>query len=58
MAIVTEEGGAAHTINLCRNCYKEKKGKAEVNSVKWRALVEQKSSRGELRAAFGVDELL
>ena len=48
VAIVTE--GAAHTINLCRNCYNErraKQGEAEVNGVCWKALVEQKSSCGK-----------
>ena len=38
-AVVSEHGGAAHTINFCKNCYNErqvKQGEAEVNSVKWR----------------------
>ena len=45
VAIVTQ--GAAHTIDLCRNCHNErraKQGEAEVNGVCWKALVEQKSS--------------
>ena len=49
-ANVSEEGGAAHANNLCRNCYNErrvKQGEAEVNGVKWRALIEQKSYYGQ-----------
>ena len=33
-------------------------GEAEVDGVKWRALVEQKYSRGNLQAAFGADQIL
>ena len=39
---VTEEGGAAHTINLCKKCHKQrrlKQGEAEVAASKWRAPV-------------------
>ena len=31
---------------------------AEVNGVKWRALIEQKASRGKLWAAFGLEQLV
>ena len=47
-AVVSEEGGAAHTINLCRNCYNErrvKQGETEVTG----ALFEQKAFRGKLQ---------
>ena len=60
MAVVSE-GGATHTIKLCRKCYtvrRVKQGEAEESGVKWRALVEQKSSQGKLWAAFGVDKFL
>ena len=48
---MTGEGGAAHTINLCKTCYNEmrlKQGEEEVAASKWRALVEQKAFRGTL----------
>ena len=60
-AHVAEEGGAAHTINLCRNCHNErrvKQGKAEVNGVNSMAMTGQKSSRGKLWVAFGVEQFL
>ena len=60
-AIVTEEGGAAQTINLCKKCHNErraKQGEAEVAASKWRALIEQKASRGKLWASFGVEHFL
>ena len=56
-ALVSDEGGAARTINFCRKCYNErrlKQGEEGVNGVKWRAMIEQKSPRGKLWAAFGV----
>ena len=60
-AIVSEVGGAAHAIHLCKKCCNEgrlKQGEAEVNGATWRAIIEQKSSRAKLWAAFGVDQLL
>ena len=44
--IVTEEGSAAHTINLCKTCDNAgrlKQGEEEVTAPKWRELVEQKA---------------
>ena len=41
-AVVSQEGGAAHTINLCKQCYNErrlKQDEEEVTASKWRALV-------------------
>ena len=41
-AVVSEEGGAAHTINLYKKFYKERRvqqGEAEVAGAKWRALL-------------------
>ena len=60
-AIVSEEGGAAHTINFCRNCYNDSRveqGEAEVNGARWRALIEHQSSRGKFWASFGVEQFL
>ena len=44
-AIVTEEGGATHTTNLCRNrCDKRRseQGQANVDGVGWKELIKQK----------------
>ena len=56
-AIVTEEGCAAHTINLCKHFYngrRWKQGEEDVTASKWRELVEQKAffegSDGQLLA--------
>ena len=60
-AAVSEKGGAAHTVNSRKKCYNEwrvKQDEAEVAASKWRALIEQKASRGKLWAAFGVDQFL
>ena len=57
----SKRGGAARTINLCRNCYNEsqlKQGEEEVNGVKRTSMFEHKSFRGKLWAAFGVDQFL
>ena len=54
-AIVSQEGGAAHTINLCKQCYNERRlkpGEEEVTASKWRALVWQRAFRRNLCAAF------
>ena len=55
-AIVSQEGGAAHTINLCRNCYNDrraKQGEAEVNGVKVEGADRAEVlPRGKLWAAF------
>ena len=56
-AVVTEEGGAAHTINLCKTFYnvrRLKQGEVGVTALKWRALDEQKA----LWAAFGMGHFL
>ena len=50
-AIVTGEGGAAHTINLCKTCYnvrRQKQGEEEVAASKWRALVGPREVSGSL----------
>ena len=54
-AIVSQEGGAAHTINLSKQCYNERRlkpGEEEVTASKWRALVGQRAFRRKLWAAF------
>ena len=48
IAAVVSDGGAAHTNNLCRDCYggsRVEEGEAQVKGVKLRALIEHKSSR-------------
>ena len=60
-AVGSKQGGAARTINLCRSCYNEsqlKQGEEEVHGVKRRSMIEHKSFRGKLWAAFGVDQFL
>ena len=45
-----EEECAAHTTNVCKKLYNErraKQGEAEVAATRWGALVEQKASRGK-----------
>ena len=59
-AIVTEEGGTARTINLCKQRYNArwlKQGERQVTASKWRDMVEQKAFRGKLWAAFGMGQL-
>ena len=56
-ATVTE-GGKAHTINLFKQCYKVrrmKQGERRVTASKWREMVEQKTFRGRLWAACGME---
>ena len=58
-AIVTAEGGAAHTINLCKKCYNErqkKRGDQPVKAARWRELMEQKVFRWKLWVAFGMEQ--
>ena len=58
---MTEEGGASHTINLCRDWYDRRlivEGESKVSNAAWKDMVRQKTSRGRLRAAFGSDGFL
>ena len=54
-AILVEDDGKPHTINLCRNCYSPRlaeRNESVVTNVKWKAMIEQKVSRqtvGRLR---------
>ena len=60
-AVVTEEGGAAYTINLCKTCYNVRRlgrSEQEVSALKWRELVEQRAFRGKLWTAVGMEQFL
>ena len=46
--MVTEEGGEAHTINLCERCYNERlarQGKQPVKAAEWRENCRAKSRK-------------
>ena len=50
-SVMVEEGGEAHTINLCQQCYNEQmvqQGKPRLSSWQWRAVVEKKAHRGRM----------
>ena len=50
-SVVVEEGGDAHTVNLCQQCYNEQvvqQGKPRLKSWQWRAVVERKAHRGRI----------
>ena len=61
-AIVTEGGGgAAHTINLIKICYNERRlerGEQEGTASKWREMIEQKANRRKLWATFDMEHLV
>ena len=55
-SVVVEEGGEAHTINLCQQCYNEQmvqQGKPRLTSRQWRAVVEKKAQRGRSWKVMG-----
>ena len=59
--VVSEEGGAAHTVNLCNMCYNErraKQGEAEVAASKWRALTSRRLLEECYWTAFGLEQSL
>ena len=59
VAIVTQEGGKARTINLCKQCYSErrlKQGELPVTASKWKEMVEQKLFGGRVWRAFGMEQ--
>ena len=61
VAVVTEEGGKARTINLCKQCYTErrlKRGERPVTTSKWREMVEQTAFGGRVWAAFDMEHLV
>ena len=54
-ALVTEEGGAARTINFCKQCYNVmllKRGERKVTASRWREMIEQKIFRGKMWVAL------
>ena len=55
-AVVVEEDGKPHTINLCRNCYDCRLTEVAIktNAV-WKDLIRHKTSRGRLWTAFASD---
>ena len=57
---MTEVGGAAHTIDLCKQRYKRrlKQGEQPVEAVRWRELMEQNAFRVKLWVASGVEQYL
>ena len=60
-AIVVEEEGTAHTINLCKQCYdlmRMIRGERKVTASRWRKMFEQKGFRGKLRVAFGMGQFV
>ena len=55
------EGGEAHTVNLCQQCYNEKmvqQGKPRLNSWQWRAVVEKKAHRGRMWKIMGSEQCI
>ena len=60
-SMVVEEGGEAHTINLCQQCYNEKVGAAGQTATEIVALekvVEKKAHRGRLWEVMGSEQFL
>ena len=62
VTIVTEVGGAAHTINLCKQCCNERRqnqSEQPVKAAQWRVDgVRKKAFRGKLWVAFGMKQYL
>ena len=60
-SVVVEEGGEAHTINLCQQCCNERRvqqGEPRPNSWQWRAVVEKEAHRGIMWIFFGNEPFL
>ena len=60
-AIVSEEGGAVHTFNVCTHCYKErrvKRGEQPVKAAQWREMMEQEAHRDKLWKVFGTEQFM
>ena len=50
-SVVAEEGGEAHAVIWCQQCFNEqmvKQGKPRLNSWQWRTVVEKKAHRGRM----------
>ena len=61
IASVVEEGGEAHTINLCQQCYNEKlmqEGKQPLKLWQWREVVEKKAHCGRIWNVKGNEQFL
>ena len=59
--MVTEEGGEAYTINLCKRCYNERlvqQGKQPLKSKERREVVERKAHRGRFGKIVGSEQFL
>ena len=60
-SMVTEEGGEARTINLCKQCYNERlvqQGKQPLNSKEWKEVLEKKAHPSRLWKVFGSEQFL
>ena len=58
---MTEEGGAVHTINLCKQCYNERRvqqGEQPVKAAQRREMMEQKAYRGKLWKVSGTEQFM
>ena len=56
-SVVVEEGGEAHTVNLCQRCYKEQMvHKPQLKSWQWRAVVERKAHRWRIWKVMGNEQ--
>ena len=55
-SVVVEEGGEAHTVNVCQQCYNEQsvqQGKLLLRSWQWRAVAERKAHRSKIWNVMG-----
>ena len=60
-SMVVEEGGGAHTINLCQQCYHEKltqETKQPLKLWQWRGTVDKKAQRGRIWKVMGNEQYL
>ena len=60
-SMVVEEGGAAHTINLCQQCCNEKlvqQGKPRLKLWQWNGVVEKKVHRGRIWNVMGNEQFV
>ena len=59
--MVIEEGGEAHTINLCMLCHNAKlvqQGKQPLKLWEWKEVVEKKAHRGRIWKVMGTEQFL
>ena len=55
-AILAEDDGKPHTINLCRNCFNlrlAERNESVVTNAKWKAMIEQKGLEADCRPPSG-----